>query len=912
MAGEGQRLSVRAGLLFALMIGAPQLCGALHAAEPAKTAPALMASLKAGDVALKVAPPRHSIIDQPLKVAISYTSKVNGAPGKAVAKFHNVDTGEVLTKTIDVELSAGKHTAEVVWDKTQTLPAGLYVTSVSIQDASGNTIASYDPDPKTVQSLMVVGGATRMIDVAAVTKMLEDFPVWQKELEEAEAKAIAAGADTNRQHLLITVLKEAEIRGKEQLRFKWYEVLEANHEFLGREVPLVKAELEKMTADPSLSPKRALAPRPAERYTIRDGYFFAGDQPVFLSGPCVFNFTLGELPMIRDLGFNVIQVSTGPSAVFPTSDQATGTPRIIDYNERIKTGDVKDVLDQCAKLGIKVDLGLTAHFMPKWFYEKHPDAKNNAPNFMMPYDIESPDARKLIENWYAVVMPEIANHPALNSIWIVNEPGYLNPNERNLVLFRQWLKDKYKTVDAMNKTWGTKLADFDAITAGKGRDYIPGGVTTSPANADWWWFSSERVTRHFEWMRDLVHKYDPTVFVSAKLFNATFNPGFKPPMRTNEEPVDDLMAYAGYDGGSYPFAKSYADFLRSLSPEKPIANLEYKFASPPQRARLDFWKEAIKGAGLIDWWCWHTKPAFSRAPSYSIALYAAALDKMDIQRLMPQVMAFSKFPRSPMVILYPDPVHGRMKSYWGVHDLTNNALTDLGYASDYATEKRVGMGRLKEYPIIVMPSADYIRDDTYASVTKFITDGGIAIVMGDVPAHDEMERARDASFFNPEGHGPQEIKVDGVTAQVFAQGKGKVYLLSKLPMDAKGEKLAPEASDVVSDFLKKVAETELPPLAVEIGPAEWRVPATNATQAEAPASKGGIENRTINWKDEQGKTSYITWLCNESLDYDAVVAPKYNFKVKDCVDLITGEKLDPKRIVMPPTTARLMEFTVAP
>ncbi len=196
-------------------------------------------------VVLKVMPPRQAALDEPLKMVLEYTVSLQGAAGKAVVSYHNVDTGQDFTKTVAIPLNRGKNTVEVVWEADKMLPAGLYVTSVTLMDASGEVVARYAPDPATVQSLMVSGGATRVMDVAAITRSIKDFPVWQKELEAAEAKAKAAGADTTRQHLLIVVLRDAAARSKEQIQLKYFDVLRSNHEFLKQRVPIVKAELEK-------------------------------------------------------------------------------------------------------------------------------------------------------------------------------------------------------------------------------------------------------------------------------------------------------------------------------------------------------------------------------------------------------------------------------------------------------------------------------------------------------------------------------------------------------------------------------------------------------------------------------------------------------------------------------------------
>ncbi len=255
-------------------------------------------------------------------------------------------------------------------------------------------------------------------------------------------------------------------------------------------------------------------------------------------------------------------------------------------------------------------------------------------------------------------------------------------------------------------------------------------------------------------------------------------------------------------------------------------------------------------------------------------------------------MAFNKFPRSPLVILYPDPVQPRVGAYFRVHDLVNNALTQMGYACDYATEKRVAEGRLKDYRIVVMPQADYIRDETYAAVRKFVSDGGTAVVIGDPPAHDEMDHLRDATFFGVAGGDARLQRVNGTAARDCSRGKGRIYLLPNLPMDAARRNMAPEAAQLVEAFLERVTKAELPPQPVVIRKYE------NRTIARDQGAEGG--------------RAYLTWICNESLDKEAILTPTYNFKVNGCKDLINCETVDPHRIVIGPVDCRLLQLSVAP
>ncbi len=851
---------------------------------------------------LKVSPPRQALQNEPVKIGIEYTVPANTAyvdSGKAIVTYHNVDTGENFVKTVEIPLAKGKHKAEAIWGAEETLPHGMYVITVVLSDSEGKQLARYAADPESVRSMMVHGGGlTRMLNAEQVTKDVDELTTWREELEKLEATASAAGADTTRQKILIVVLKEATFWSRESIGGKRYDILDTNHKYLKREVIKAKAELETLAKDPNAFPKEVVIPRPKERFTIRDGGFYAGDQKMFLSGPCFFNFTIKYLPVARELGFNVIQVSTGPNSIFETSEEATGIPRISDYNEKTKTGGLVEVLDQCAELGIKVDLGLTSHFMPKWVYEKWPDAKNQFVLYnMMPYDIEHPEMLKLVERFYDNVMPQIAGHPALNSIWIANEPEYMNPNERNIAIFRPWLQEKYKTIENLNKAWGTELKSFDDIVAsGRKGNPVPDAASTNGAKRDWWKYSTERLMRHYEWQKGLVHKYDPTIPVTAKLYNGTFNPQFKPMSRADEESTFDLFgSYMGISGGSFPFSKPYKDFLRSLNPSQPMANLEYKFGGV--LTKLFFWQETMQGVTNNNWWCWHPNRTFSAVPKDAESMHQAALAKLDIQRLLPQISAFHKLPGAPMVFLYPDPVSPRYYEYFGFNDPTNRAVTELGFNCDYASEKRVAEGRLDQYEVLVMPAANFITDATYEKVKTFIESGKTAIVLGSIPDQNEYSQPRDASFFKPRGD-VKELIGGEFKAVRFSAGKGTIYHLPEVPRSPDGRgHLTKDSAKLIRDVLELALAEKLPQQPVTIRNAE---------------NRAFIENRTVSYTDKASEKTYLTYVVNDWLDNEQVVEPKFSFKVKSARDLITHEVLDPKRIAIPPGDVRLIEFTVEP
>ena len=651
----------------------------------------------------------------------------------------------------------------------------------------------------------------------------------------------------------------------------FYDVVVENHAYCAKQVPKTRAQLEALVRDPKSGKSIDIFPRPKERLTFRDGYFRSGEKPVFMMGMCLFALW-PELEQMRKMNFNLVHVSEYVDALFPDpeTEAATGELLLADGNPKYK---LVDFLDKCSELGIKVDLGLTAR-PPSWFFDKHPDARLQGHSVagFIPFDIESPETLAWIEKYFAAIMPSIANHPAINSIWLANEPTMLNFGPRSTELFRAEMCKKYGTLGKLNEAWGTTYASFGEIPVGLGKPDGNGAV-------DFWWFNLGRLTHFFEFMQQCVRKYDKTVNTCFKLNNLQMG-WYCPPQNVDQEGVTDISEIVGMDSGTYPFAKPYYDWLRSLSPEKPMVNLEFKGGG--RRTQLDIWKAALSlGHAGIDWWCWHPKPTFSRAMCDTVALHEGSLAMYNIQRNFDVVRAFHNFPRSPFVVLYPDPVLPRAWHYFQAHTPTVNAIKYMGHAVDYATEKRIAAGRLDEmqYDIIVLPAANYIKDETFARVGAFVERGGKAVVVGDLPTLDPMGNPRDLGWLKAPADAKPALP-DCTNGVVFAHGKGTVWILPK------------EEEKIIQSRLEAIAAQVLPPLPVVI--------------------QDEVEFRTIPWKNERGEAAYVTFILNEwSHGADRPIQADFRVPVREAVDLMTGEPVDVTRIAMPPLSARLIQWTPA-
>ena len=205
------------------------------------------------------------------------------------------------------------------------------------------------------------------------------------------------------------------------------------------------------------------------------------------------------------------------------------------------------MLDTCERLGIKVDVGVCMNPLPEWFYEKYPAARLNGFTVagMVPYDIENPDVQRFLSDYYKEVMKAIGGHPAINSIWLANEPTYYNLGEPSTALFQEEMSVKYGGLEGINKAWGMSLTNMVEVR--------PWGSLNEKGNTDFWWFNLGRLTKHFQWMSDEINKHDPEVPTCFKLNNLIMG-WYSPIQNVDQEAVSDIGKIIGCDSGAYPFA----------------------------------------------------------------------------------------------------------------------------------------------------------------------------------------------------------------------------------------------------------------------------------------------------------------------------------------------------------------------
>lgn len=135
------------------------------------------------------------------------------------------------------------------------------------------------------------------------------------------------------------------------------------------------------------------------------------------------------------------------------------------------------VMDICAEKGIGVVLDVSMHPVPIWVHKKCPGCdiggKNGdlqAPLTRYMDDVMDPEYQHYALRFAEVLVNRYKEHPALFAFGLCNElgGGYPTYSRAARMRFIEWLKNKYGTIEELNKYWATqrwsrRIPSFDDV-----------------------------------------------------------------------------------------------------------------------------------------------------------------------------------------------------------------------------------------------------------------------------------------------------------------------------------------------------------------------------------------------------------------------------------------------------------------
>jgi beta-galactosidase len=221
-----------------------------------------------------------------------------------------------------------------------------------------------------------------------------------------------------------------------------------------------------------------------------------------------------------------------------------------------------EAVDIAHKNGLKIILCTSTPTPPAWLSIKHPEilmVNDNGTTMQhgsrQQISWSSPVYRQYVERMVEALAKHYANDPRIWGWQLDNEPSHYGQYDYSTAAqesFRNWLKAKYKTIDELNKTWGTafwsiRYADFNQIRIPNQKELI--AQPDPHAVLDFKRFSSDEVTGFMEFQYKILRKYiAPDQWITTNLMPE--HAPVDPTRMTNL----DFVTYtkylvAGYDKG---------------------------------------------------------------------------------------------------------------------------------------------------------------------------------------------------------------------------------------------------------------------------------------------------------------------------------------------------------------------------
>ena len=208
-----------------------------------------------------------------------------------------------------------------------------------------------------------------------------------------------------------------------------------------------------------------------------------------------------DVQMMEDAGINVVRMGESTWSLFEPQDGV------------FEFAWLDRVVDRMQKAGIKVIIGTPTYSIPAWMAKKHPeilsvrlDGSVNSYGIRQNTDLTNPTYLFYCERIIRKVAEHYAKHPAVIGFQVDNETSTYGAANLDMQRdFVDYLKNKYKTVDSLNRTWGLKywgmtLADWDEFPTRQG--------TRNPCyKLEWDRFVMKVPADFIKWQASIVNEY---------------------------------------------------------------------------------------------------------------------------------------------------------------------------------------------------------------------------------------------------------------------------------------------------------------------------------------------------------------------------------------------------------------------
>lgn len=416
------------------------------------------------------------------------------------------------------------------------------------------------------------------------------------------------------------------------------------------------------------------------------------------------------------------------------------------------------------KYGIKTIMGTTTAVCPPWLYKKYPEVKGG--NEQGDYDFGGRKGNCLSSEIfleYARRITEeqakaLGDNPNIVGWQLDNEPGFpfVCYDDRCEVGFQEWLKNKYGTIDALNKAWFTIM--WSNVYNGFDEIKLPVNAAEggwSPAmRLDYRRYFSFIFNRLLKMEAEVLRKYIGDRFIFTNYPGANWS--------VSCEDAMEFLDYAGWDNYvPTPYNDYYRYQFHSCMEHdlcRRLSNGKGKFVVAEQSAvananqltgvvRVQTWINVAHGAFATIFFEWRTPlggfeqghgsvlarngelgetgPEFARLAKELKAHY----HKIDGAQTVSEIATIYSYENSWATAGWT--VDGAYdQDFFNIHGGLKNALrqnVDAIFPSD----------DFEKYRVVAAPNLRFLSEDTFNRLERFVAAGGILVINTESGTRDE-------------------------------------------------------------------------------------------------------------------------------------------------------------------------------
>lgn len=320
-----------------------------------------------------------------------------------------------------------------------------------------------------------------------------------------------------------------------------------------------------------------------------------------------------DMRLMQDAGMNVIRIAESTWSTWEPQDG------VFDF------ASLHRMLDGAQRHGISVIVGTPTYAIPPWLAAKYPDilAETHAGpqryGHRQNMDITHPGYRAHCERIIRRLLAEVQPYGNVIGFQLDNETKpYDTCGPRAQALFKQWLQEKFGTVQALNDAfglayWSNSLGSWDNLPD------VRGTINGSLA-AEYEAFQRHLVTEFLTWQRSIVDEYrrpDQLVTHNFDYEWRDYSHALQPDADQFEEAKACTVAGcdiyhpagAALTGAEISFG---GDLARALKGGENFLVLETQAQGPvgrlpyPGQLRLQAFAHLANGANMVEYWHWHS------------------------------------------------------------------------------------------------------------------------------------------------------------------------------------------------------------------------------------------------------------------------------------------------------------------